>query len=58
MEQNLIQNNLTREWLDLELKQLNINNISDIFYAAVNTNNILYVSLKKSNLQNIQKVED
>lgn len=58
LEQNLKQNNLTWDWLEQELKKRNISNISDIIYAALNTSGVLYVSLKKSNLKYIQKVED
>ncbi|MCX7747975.1 MAG: DUF421 domain-containing protein [Clostridia bacterium] len=58
LEQNLKQNNLTREWLSNELKQRSINNISDIIYAALNTSGVLYISLRQSNLKYIQRVED
>lgn len=58
LEQNLLQRNLTPDWLRTELKKQNVNNIKDVFYAAVNSSNTLYVSLKKSGLENIQKVED
>jgi uncharacterized membrane protein YcaP (DUF421 family) len=58
LEQNLQQNNLDRHWLNQELKKRNINNVSDVIYAAVNTSGVLYVSLKKSTLKSIQKVED
>lgn len=58
IEQNLVQKNLTLDWLKTELKKQNVNNIKDVFYAAVNTKNSLYVSAKNSNLQDVQKVED
>jgi uncharacterized membrane protein YcaP (DUF421 family) len=58
LEQNLVQSNLTIDWLNNELRLKNIKNMSDVFYAAVNTDKVLYVSLKKSCLDNIQKVED
>jgi len=58
LDQNLVQSNLTLDWLNNELKMRNIKSISDVFYAAVNSSKILYVSLKDSKLKNIQKVED
>lgn len=58
LEQNLVQRNLTIDWLKGELKKQNINNVNDVFYAAVNSKNGLYISLKKSKLKNVQKVED
>lgn len=57
-DENLKQNKLTRDWLMQELKNRKITNLNDIFYAALNTNGVLYVSLKQSNLHYIQKVED
>lgn len=53
-----MQRNLTTDWLKAELKKQNIKDIKDVFYAAVNSKNGLYVSLKKSKLKNVQKVED
>ena len=58
LEQNLIQNNLTREWLMKELDKRNVERISEVVYAAVNTDGILYVSIRQSRLQYTQKVED
>lgn len=58
LDQNLIQRNLTKDWLKGELKKQNIEKIADVFYAAVNSKNGLYVSLKKSKVKNVQKVED
>ncbi|KNY28814.1 DUF421 domain-containing protein [Pseudobacteroides cellulosolvens] len=58
LEKNLRQNNLSNDWLNQELKNRNISNISDIMYAALNTSGVLYVSLKQSKFKYIQKVED
>ncbi len=58
LEQNLYQNKLTRDWLSKELKKRSISNIKDITYAAVNTDGVLYVSLKQSKLTKVQEVED
>lgn len=58
LPQNLVQRNLTMDWLKSELKKQNVDSIKSVFYASVNASNNLYVSLKKSKLQNVQKVED
>lgn len=58
LEQNLKQRNLTHEWLRQEMKKRSINDLSQIMYAAVNTDDVLYISLKQSQLKNVQKVED
>jgi len=57
-EQNLIQNNLSFDWLYQELKRRNIDKISDVFYAALNTDGTLYIDMKKDNMDYVQKVED
>lgn len=58
LEQNLKQNNLNFNWLYEQLKQYNINKISDVIYANLNTDGTLYVDVKKDHLDYIQKVED
>lgn len=58
LEQNLLQNNVTHEWLMNELKNRNISQLTDVVYAALNTDGVLYVSIKQDNLKYIQKVED
>lgn len=57
LEQNLHQLQLPHQWLIDELSKRNIN-AGDVFYAAINTNQELYVSLKDSCITNPQKVED
>jgi uncharacterized membrane protein YcaP (DUF421 family) len=57
LEQNLRQLNLPHKWLIDELSKQNIN-AGDVFYAAVNSNKELYISLKESGLKRPQKVED
>lgn len=57
-EQNLNQNNLTFDWLYEELKKQNINKISDVLYAALNTDGTLYIDLKDDKMDHIQKIED
>lgn len=58
IEQNLIQNNLTEEWLNKELKSLGICDYSEVMYAALNTDGTLYIDKKDDKLEYIQKVED
>lgn len=58
LEQNLVQRNLTMDWLKGELKKKNVDSIKSVFYASVNASNNLYVSVKKSKLKNVQNVED
>lgn len=56
--QNLIQNNLSREWLIQELKRRNINDPNQIVYAALNTDGSLYIDKKDDDLRYVQEVED
>ncbi len=58
LEQNLMQNNLSRQWLMMELHKRNIHDISEVFYAALNTQGELYVSIRDSDLTYVQEVED
>ncbi len=58
LEQNLLQANLTKEWLMQQLKSRNIERLSDVVYAAVNTDGVLYTSIKQHYMNNLQKVED
>jgi uncharacterized membrane protein YcaP (DUF421 family) len=55
MEDHLTQNHLSREWLDDQLKAQQITSISDVYFAALNTNGILYISLKSSPFLHIQQ---
>jgi uncharacterized membrane protein YcaP (DUF421 family) len=41
-----------------ELKKGNINNLTEVTYAALNTDGSLYVDLKKDYLAYVQKIED
>lgn len=58
LEQNLQQLNLTKEWLMQQLKSRNIENIKDVVYASVNTDKVLYTSIRQDNIKIIQRVED
>lgn len=57
LEQNLHQQDLSHQWLIDQLSVQNLN-IDDVFYAAVNTNNELYISLKDIKISKPQIVED
>lgn len=58
LEQNLKQNNLTMDWLRQELKKQRIDKISDVVYAALNTDGTLCIDKRNDDLQYVQKVED
>jgi uncharacterized membrane protein YcaP (DUF421 family) len=58
LEENLKQNHLSRDWLTQELRKRKIGNIADVIYAALNTEGVLYVSMKHSDLKYSQKVEE
>ncbi|MCF8011496.1 MAG: DUF421 domain-containing protein [Clostridiales bacterium] len=50
IEQNLIQNNLDKEWLFRELEKQSIKKVSDVKYATLNTDGSLYVDVKHDKL--------
>lgn len=58
LKQNLKQNNLTLDWLYQKLREQNINDVSSVFYASLNTDGSLYVDLRDDSLKYVQKVED
>jgi uncharacterized membrane protein YcaP (DUF421 family) len=47
--------NITEEWLHQQLLVLGISNISDVFFASINTNKELHISLKSS-FENINDI--
>ncbi len=51
---------LTNDWLQQQLQNLNIKTTSDVFFASVNTNNELHVSLKSymEDKQNITPISN
>lgn len=57
-EDNLKQNNLSFDWLYQELKKQNIDKVSDVMYAALNTDGTLYIDLRDDKMDYIQKIED
>lgn len=58
LEQNLLQNHLTLEWLYEQLQKANITDLEQVFYANLNTDGTLFIDRKDENLDYIQKVED
>lgn len=58
LEQNLIQNKLSREWLIQELKKRNINDLTEVIDAALNTDGSLYIDQKTDGLDYVQETED
>ena len=44
---NLLELNLTEEWLQKKLKRKNVMNVGDVFFAQVLEDGSLYVSLKE-----------
>ncbi len=58
INQNLLQNKLSFDWLYEELRGLGVEKISDVFYASLNTDGTLYVDLKEDKLEYVQKIED
>lgn len=58
LEQNLMQNNLNYNWLQSQLQQQGIQDPSEVFYAALQTDGTLYVDKRKDDLPYVQKIED
>lgn len=58
IEQNLKQNNLSRDWLDQQLKNRNINDIREVVLAGLDTQGKLYIDLKKDNLNSPRDITD
>lgn len=58
LEQNLVQNNLNRAWLLEELKKHEVRDVSEVLYAALNTQGELYVSVRDGDLKYVQEIED
>ena len=58
VENNLKQVNRDRKWLDRELKRLGISDISEVFYAALETCGKLYVDKYKDHIKNKTDISD
>lgn len=50
LEPNLIKKNLTKAWLIEELKKHNIKDISEVFYATINSSGELYIDKYEDNI--------
>ena len=44
--ENLVELDLTEDWLMKKLKKQNVQNVEDVYFAQVQTNGSLYISLK------------
>lgn len=49
--ENLVELELTEDWVNKKLKKQNVQNIKDVYFAQVQTNGSLYISLKEKNNQ-------
>ncbi|MHC1723953.1 MAG: DUF421 domain-containing protein [Aminipila sp.] len=58
IEQNLIQSKHDRAWLDNQLKALGIKNISEVFFATIDTNDNLYVDKYEDHLSDFKDISD
>lgn len=58
IEQNLIQNNLTEEWLFKELEKQGVTSVSDVNFAALDTGGNLYVDLKQDKIDHLTDPTD
>ncbi|MFZ5643728.1 MAG: YetF domain-containing protein [Bacillota bacterium] len=58
IRQNLIQNNLSEEWLYQQLENQNIKDIGSVLFASLDSQGNLYVDLKKDNLQSPRDITD
>lgn len=58
LEQNLTQNNLDFGWLYSQLRQQGIQDLSQVTYAALQTDGTLYTDIHEDQLSYVQKVED
>lgn len=58
VEQNLRQNNLTRDWLYQQLASRNIKHVNEVFAAVLSTDGSLFIDLRKDNPGYVQNVED
>lgn len=58
IEANLKNSNLTRQWLLDELKKKGIADLSEVFFAEINTQGDLYVDTYKDHLKTILDISD
>nr|WP_114298078.1 DUF421 domain-containing protein [Anaerobacterium chartisolvens] len=55
-EENLVQLNLSKEWLHNQLEKSSISSERDVFYAAINTDGQLYISRGKDDIKDIHNI--
>jgi len=58
IEKNLKENNLNRDWLYQQLRNQNIEDISKVSFASLDTDGNLYVDVKEDNLQSPRDITD
>lgn len=58
IQQNLKQNNLTKDWLYGELQKQGVVSIKDVFYASLDSDGKLYVDLKQDQMTYVQDITD
>lgn len=58
VEENLKQVNLSREWLDSQLKKNGINDPSEVFFASLDTQGNLYLDKYQDYLEKITDISD
>lgn len=52
MDKNLMENNLSRQWLVTTLALRGITDIKNVDYACLSTNGTLYLDVKKDKITN------
>ena len=58
IDENLKQLNVTRKWLEKELKKMKIGGPEDVFLATLDTNGKLYVDKYKDKMKNVTDIGD
>ncbi|GAB4259946.1 YetF domain-containing protein [Thermincola ferriacetica] len=58
VEANLVQNNLSEEWLMQELEKKGVHTIGEVALAAINSQGELYVDLKEDKLDHVTDIRD
>ncbi|MZP30396.1 DUF421 domain-containing protein [Heliobacterium undosum] len=58
LEQNLLQHNLSFKWLYGELKKRGVEDLSEVFYAALQSDGTLYVDVRRDGVDGVHEVED
>ncbi|PHJ39709.1 hypothetical protein P378_01715 [Desulforamulus profundi] len=58
IQQNLQQNNLSKEWLITQLQKQGIKSIEEVSFASLDTSGNLYVDKYHDNLQYVEDITD